>query len=847
MLGAIIGDIVGSRFEFNPTNDYNFELFTEECSFTDDTICTVAIADALLAYKEYGKSLHEWCRKYPNPKGGYGGRFREWVMSDDPQPYNSFGNGSAMRVSPIAWRFLNAGGMIYEAAKSAECTHNHPEGVKGAQAVALAIHYGDEIRRLSDKKDKDAIIQAFNPILEFTGYNINIRRAVVLNKFDETCQGTVPVALWIITESTGFEDAIRKAVSLGADSDTLGAIVGSIAEAIWGVPTELALEAMRYLPNEMKAVVLRFYKTHAYEIFPLKGYGDEGAAQDLLAEEEQEEKKAQMFAIMRWKLGLGNFNGIIEGGDGLPHKMQVATADSWKTMPMPDDDSEVSRLETRIEISKREMEIISKGHIPEVQEDHWFMYCTADCIRYYRSWTGMCAYEAYYHEENHRFIIDKVCMNHNLCEFGVNGDEAGLALLRYLLVAETGANAEEAWHEYTMAWDYLDKKYSKKEEPEPKAVDPWFTGTHGKICEGCIYKDGIRRMGDSLSNEIMGCGRCCRDTFKKNYESGECKFRKTDLFIPSEYELERKAIAIQKMKEKEAMDKSKKNEFETETRAYILLKSTYAAGTHFVKDQKPLRKLEEYFKLELVRECDNKHDENAVSLYYGGKHVGYVPKKENKEIAAMLEAGMCNRLVTYVTKINVSGGKVTFDIAVYLKPEQMIERKEFDDTVYFWAGKMLEKLETMPDGSRFATSELFAEVSDEYARMHNVIVSIPDEWELDDVFKTLAKWKGFRIYASNRCEGLPFNIPMRYKRKVITMPNVDAIDEVTRKPRKCPHCGGEVYRILYGEPECDAEEYFKRYGEHVILGGCCITDNDPDWECTDCGHQFRKKPIAPFN
>lgn len=278
MLGAIIGDIVGSRFEFNPTNDYNFKLFTEECSFTDDTICTIAIADALLHNDDYGRRLHEWCRKYPNPKGGYGGRFREWVMSDNPQPYDSFGNGSAMRVSPIAWRYRNAEGMIGHAGHSAECTHNHPEGIKGAQAVALAIHYGDEIRRLSEKIDKDTILQAFKPVLEFTGYKINIRRANVLNKFDETCQGTVPVALWIITESTGFEDAIRKAVSLGADSDTLGAIVGSIAEAIWGVPEELAQKAMRYLPDIMQTVIHRFYKTYAYEIFPLKGNADEGAA-----------------------------------------------------------------------------------------------------------------------------------------------------------------------------------------------------------------------------------------------------------------------------------------------------------------------------------------------------------------------------------------------------------------------------------------------------------------------------------------------------------------------------------------------------------------------------------------
>lgn len=273
MLGAIIGDIVGSRWEFNRTNDYNFPLLSDENGFTDDTICTVAVADALLedgvVSPDYGKFIHEWCRKYPNPMGGYGGRFRQWVMSDNPQPYNSFGNGCAMRVSPIAWAHRNIGGVVHEAELSADCSHNHPEGIKGAQAVAEVIHYGDELRRTAKKINKETVKEVILPIAERYGYNINIDKASVQNRFDETCQGTVPVALWIITESNGFEDAIRKAVSLGADADTLGAIVGSIAEAIWGVPEDIASEAMHYLPSVMKDVVLRFYMNYAREIFPL--------------------------------------------------------------------------------------------------------------------------------------------------------------------------------------------------------------------------------------------------------------------------------------------------------------------------------------------------------------------------------------------------------------------------------------------------------------------------------------------------------------------------------------------------------------------------------------------------
>ena len=264
MLGAIIGDIVGSRFEFNPTNDYNFELFGHGCSFTDDTVCTIAVADALLKNKDFGESLHQWCRRFPNPMGGYGGSFRRWVMSDNPEPYNSFGNGSAMRVSQTAWWPHNLVGVEMLAKQSAECTHNHPEGIKGAQAVAAAI-YECIFMRLDllreEEPDKQTIIEkGLRRALELSGYDINLSADRVRNRFDETCQGTVPVAFWIISESNGFEDAIRKAVSLGADADTLGAIVGSIAEAIWGIPDDIQKQALTYLTDEMRDIVEHFYK-----------------------------------------------------------------------------------------------------------------------------------------------------------------------------------------------------------------------------------------------------------------------------------------------------------------------------------------------------------------------------------------------------------------------------------------------------------------------------------------------------------------------------------------------------------------------------------------------------------
>lgn len=277
MLGAIIGDIVGSRWEFDPTNDYDFEWLSEENGFTDDTICTVAVADALLKDHDFGESIHDWCNRYPDPMGGYGGRFTQWVHSENPQPYNSFGNGAAMRVSPVAYWYKNLDEVLDAAAGTALPSHNHDEGIKGAQTVALAIfkalQYGQEAPEHIDEILADCV--------EFSGYDINIKKEDVINRFDETCQGTVPVALWIIGISDNFEDAVRKAVSLGADADTLGAIVGSIAEAIWGIPLQTQLEIMHYLPSEMKRVVIEFYKRCNRESF-VAGYGDEGAAIDMM-------------------------------------------------------------------------------------------------------------------------------------------------------------------------------------------------------------------------------------------------------------------------------------------------------------------------------------------------------------------------------------------------------------------------------------------------------------------------------------------------------------------------------------------------------------------------------------
>ena len=200
--------------------------------------------------------------------------------------------------------------------------------------------------------------------LRFSGYNINLRKEDVQNKFDETCQGTVPVALWTITQSNSFEDAVRRAVSLGADADTLGAIVGSIAEAIWGIPEDMMMDALDYLPDEMKTVVLRFYSRYVPNSI-LRGYGDESAAEDILKEEELREKEQQnpnstpmkeFQAIMLWKLGLGHMGRFFNGENPLPDKERLATEHSWKIETMPEKD--VSKLLTDINLSDKDMRII---------------------------------------------------------------------------------------------------------------------------------------------------------------------------------------------------------------------------------------------------------------------------------------------------------------------------------------------------------------------------------------------------------------------------------------------------------------------------------------------------------
>lgn len=253
MLGAVLGDIVGSPYEFDWNNikTTDFPLFSETSTFTDDTVMTMAVAEGLLV--GYGSetataaaiiaAMRRYGRMYPD--AGYGGNFSAWLREASPQPYNSYGNGAAMRVSPVAWLFADLEQVERYAAISAQVTHNHPEGIKGAQATAAAIF----LARMGRSKEQ---IKAY--VTDTYGYDLNRTLEEIRPTYYhvESCQQTVPEAIIAFLESDGFEDALRKAVSLGGDSDTLAAITGSIAEGAYGIPEPLQQQALSMLDDQLR-------------------------------------------------------------------------------------------------------------------------------------------------------------------------------------------------------------------------------------------------------------------------------------------------------------------------------------------------------------------------------------------------------------------------------------------------------------------------------------------------------------------------------------------------------------------------------------------------------------------
>ena len=266
MLGVIIGDIVGSRFEFNNYRGKDFELFTDDCKVTDDSIMTIAVAKAIMETKKlinpspgidrldnnYYSLLEKFAIKYMRaigrkyPDSGYGGMFSRWIFSDNPKPYNSFGNGAAMRISPVAYIASNECEVCRISEVITGVTHNHEEGLKGAEATAIAVY----MARCGHTKDeiKNKIINNYYPL----GFTIDEIRDTY--QFNETCQGTVPQAIEAFLESTSFEDAIRTAISVGGDSDTLAAITGGIAEAYYEVPPAIKEKALSYLDDYLLSI-----------------------------------------------------------------------------------------------------------------------------------------------------------------------------------------------------------------------------------------------------------------------------------------------------------------------------------------------------------------------------------------------------------------------------------------------------------------------------------------------------------------------------------------------------------------------------------------------------------------
>jgi ADP-ribosylglycohydrolase len=250
MLGAIAGDVIGSIYEAMPTKSTDFPLFHPSCRFTDDTVLTVATASAILGGTPYEAAYRAFGLRYPN--AGYGSGFFEWLMAEEPRSYNSYGNGSAMRVSPVGLAFDDVESVLREAKRSAEVTHSHPEGIKGAQAAALAVLMA---RSGASKREIRA------DLARRFGYDLNRKLARIrpAYRFDVTCQGTVPEAIIAFLESADVEEAIRLAISLGGDSDTLAAIAGGIAHAFYGyVPEAIDHFVRERLPAEFLEVLQAF-------------------------------------------------------------------------------------------------------------------------------------------------------------------------------------------------------------------------------------------------------------------------------------------------------------------------------------------------------------------------------------------------------------------------------------------------------------------------------------------------------------------------------------------------------------------------------------------------------------
>lgn len=252
MLGAIAGDIIGSVYEHRRIKTKQFPLFSSHSRFTDDTVLTVAVAHALLTGDDLVDVFHQYVDRYP--RAGYGGTFVRWATAREREPYNSWGNGSAMRASPTAYAADSLDDVLERARWSAEVTHSHPEGIKGAQATAAAVYLA---REGADKS------QIKREIEERFGYDLSTPLDTIRDgySFDVSCQGSVPESLISFLEAESFEDAVRNAVSLGGDADTMACIAGAVAEPFFGIPDEIREQALARLDEPLEYVVKQFQTT----------------------------------------------------------------------------------------------------------------------------------------------------------------------------------------------------------------------------------------------------------------------------------------------------------------------------------------------------------------------------------------------------------------------------------------------------------------------------------------------------------------------------------------------------------------------------------------------------------
>ena len=597
MLGAVLGDIIGSYYEEHNVKTKGFPFVTGKTRYTDDTVMTLAVAKWLMEDTLHSKEgliccMQKLGRAHLN--AGYGHRFKEWLMSPDPQPYNSWGNGSAMRVSPVGLYATSLEEALSLAEITASVSHNHPEGIKGAQAVAACVFLNKTSMDGKSSNDFRRKCPIVNYIEKTFGYDIIHRKLDDIRPtytFDVSCQGSVPQAIRAYLESKSLEDCVRNAISIGGDSDTIAAIACSIYMAFGG--SDLAENAWandfeRFLPNDLKRIMQQFervvypstpifnsYKvtdqifageypgdkneetarekiksfqrfgithfidlTEEGELRPYKEFlpasmkhtrfaiKDQSVPDDiepfsLLIEQildevrqhpnakiyihcwggvgrtgtvvaclltkmycldynavmqefnrlwetcpksewrvspenneqrefiarfvEERDKEKQTDALLLWSYGLGHMGKYFNGENPMPQKTVKATPDRWHTSPMPD---EHVIILTDVTIPADAMEIIRMGHVPEAMEDHWFMYCDDYAIRYFRSWTGYCIYEAHYEKVEDGYKINRLIVNRSKMQYGQTDDRKDYCLFMYLLLTEAGGDGSMFWEEY---------------------------------------------------------------------------------------------------------------------------------------------------------------------------------------------------------------------------------------------------------------------------------------------------------------------------------------------------------------------------------------------------------------